>query len=78
MKRTYHIGLVAGPNEYEDVPEGTLLLQARRDVDYLSCELWKYLGERETTKAELRRNAVAILDQVNRQEGTAYTRLVVD
>lgn len=80
--RIYHLGIVAG----DMLPYGhntpckrkTLYLQARRSVDFLSCDLWLYLGERITTKVRLAENANEILAMVNKQQGTNYKRLVVE
>lgn len=60
MKRIYHVGTVKGPKD-------TLIIQARRSVDFLSCEYWQYFGKRETTKKELKD-----------KEGTSFQRVIVD
>jgi len=77
MSKTYHVGLAKG-GRYHGGRESTLIVQARRSVDFLSCELWKYLGERETTKAELKARKAEILAAVNTQYGTAFNRVVID
>ena len=41
----YHIGTVKRGK--------TLVIQAARNVDYLSCEIYDYFGRRETTKSSL-------------------------
>jgi len=71
MKRIYHVGTVKGPKD-------TLIIQARRDVDFLSCECWQYFGERETTKRELREKAKGFLAYINAKEGTSFQRVIVD
>ena len=47
MDKTYHLGLVKGTGGgwANGHKETTVVLQARRDVDYLSPGLWVYLGE---------------------------------
>lgn len=80
---TYHLGLVQGHgnglwrNGHRDT---TLVLQARRSIDYLSCDLWKYLGPHVITKAQLRRNAAngEMLAWINHQYKSAFTHLVID
>jgi len=78
---TYHLGLIAGTglgtwaNGHRKT---TVVLQARRDVDYMSPDLWMYIGRREVTKAHLERNKVAILTWVNGYYGREFTHLVID
>ena len=74
MPRTYHVGFSAP----HGVDGDTLVIQARRDVDYLSADLWQYRGQRETTKRALREVRFSILELVNRENGTAFTRVRVD
>lgn len=79
--KTYHVGLLKGyGNGFHSNGhrESTLVVEARRSVDFLSPQLWLYYGERETTKADLYRNRAAILDAVNKQHGTAFTHCVID
>lgn len=71
---TYHVGFVA-PN---GVDGDTLVIQARRSVDYLSCDLWRYMGPRETTKRELYEARWDILAFVNRESGTYFSHVRVD
>jgi len=71
MKRQYHVGTVKGP-------KNTLIIQARRDVDFLSCECWEYFGVRETTKKALKEKAKEFMAYVNAKEGTNFRRVVVD
>lgn len=49
----YHIGLGKRGE--------TLVIEARRSVDYLSCEIYDYLGQREVTKRHLREHRYNIL-----------------
>src|SRR5437667_10267365 len=59
-----------------------LVVQARLSVDALSCELWQYHGERETTVAMLRHHvrahATDILREVNALNGSRFTRVHFD
>ena len=73
MPRTYHIGLSAP----KGVDGDTLIIEARRSVDYLSCELWQYLGEHITTKRELHEARFDIMALVNRESGTYFSHVRV-
>ena len=78
---TYHIGLLKGnpgPVWSNNHKKGTLVLQARRSIDFLSPDLWKYLGERETTKVRLKEHREEILSWVNQTFGSTFSRLIVD
>lgn len=74
MGRRYHVGLVA-PN---GIDGDTLVIQARRNIDLMDCELWRYMGERETTKRELYQSRYDIMGLVNRECGTDFSRVRVD
>lgn len=74
---TYHVGLAKG-GHYHGGSETTLIVQARRSVDFLSCELWKYLGQRETTKVQLKARKAELLAAINSQYGTNFQRIVID
>jgi len=50
----YHVGLAKRKR--------TLIIQASDNVDCLSCELYHYMGVRNTTKVQLRQNRYEILD----------------
>jgi hypothetical protein len=45
-QKTYHFGIL--PRKH------TLVIQARRDIDLLSCEILEYLGEFPRTKRQVR------------------------
>lgn len=77
MITTYHIGLAKG-GKYHGGHETTLIVQLRRSVDFLSCELWKYLGQRETTKAALKARKSELLAAINAQYGSNFARIVID
>ena len=81
-KQTYHLGLVKGTGNVKcwgnNHRGGTLVLQARRSVDFLSPSLWHYLGQRETTKAHLQEHKTELLAAFNKQYATTFTRLLVD
>ena len=79
----YHIGFMKGsgacfPLHRNGHRADTLIIQATRDVDDLSCDLWKYYGRREITKKQLRQDRFKILAAVNQQYGTAFKRVIVE
>jgi len=81
--KAYHIGFIKGsgncyPLHYNGHRETTLVIQARRCIDNLSCTLWKYIGERITTKQELNKNKLKILAQVNQVNNTSFTHIVIE
>ncbi len=55
--KLYYIGFVKDGK--------TLVIQAKETVDQLSCETWKYWGQREITKGELKEKARQLLACVN-------------
>lgn len=79
MTRQYHVGIM--PKAWERDSQGRLcgklIIEACRDIDYLSCELMAYLGVRETTKAQLRQNRQGIMAMVNEQYNAAFTSVEV-
>ena len=81
--KTYHIGLIKGsgncyPLHYNGHKKVTLIVQGRRCIDYLSCDLWKYLGEHIITKKELKERSSQILSEVNEKNNTSFTHLIID
>ncbi len=64
MKHTYHVGLAKRGR--------TLVIEARRCVDYLSCELYDYLGQREVTKSHLREQRYNILAMYKHAKPDVY------
>lgn len=64
---TYHVGIGKRGQ--------TMVIQATRSVDYLDCEIYDYMGRRETTKAELRAKRYGILDMMKRQRPEVYGSL---
>ncbi len=69
MTQTYHVGLLKQGKR--------LVIQVADSVDQLSCELWKYLGERETTIKRLQDGKVIILASVNASHDTAFTSVSI-
>lgn len=68
----YHIGLI---KDYDD--PNLVILQASRDKDSLSPELWKYLGRRLITKKQLKHNKEKLLAAINEQYGTNFTKMII-
>ena len=67
--KTYHIGFVKDGK--------TLVVQATKTVDELSCETWKYWGEREITKKELNKKKNELLACTNVLYRKSFERVVV-
>lgn len=63
----YHIGI----GKRKD----TMVIQAARCVDFLSCEIYDYMGKRETTKTKLRECRYQVLDMMKRQRPDVYNGL---
>lgn len=66
---TYHIGLVKQGD--------MVIVEVARSVDQLSCELWHYCGERETSFAALKRNSNKILGAINQDHGKNFSRIII-
>lgn len=75
MTRQYHVGIMpeVWNRDSQGRLHGKLIIEACRDIDYLSCELMAYLGIRETTKVQLRQNRFDIMAMVNSQYNAAFT-----
>jgi hypothetical protein len=59
------------------------IIEYRRSIDHLSCEILKYYGKRQTTKASARRalkpNKASVLKQLNKDyPGRNFTNIVID
>ncbi len=74
--RTYCIGTLKGSGNGHK--QDTLIVQARRNQTFLSCELWQYLGEHIITKKQLRERKQDILKETNKLNNTAFTRVIID
>lgn len=71
----YHVGLRVDGN--------TAVFEYRRCIDFLSCEILKYFGTRETTKTavkeRLKTNRAAVLACLRRDYPERnFTRIVID
>ena len=73
--KTYHVGLLI---DYRKEYTGRVIVQMRQSVDFLDCGIWKYLGERVTTKKAVYEKRIALLDWINRTYSTAFTRIAVE
>ena len=80
--KTYFIGLIRGTGNCKCWANGhnksTVIIQARRNKDYLSPSLWQYYGERETTKKRLNELKLVALQAINKEHGTAFTSIIID
>ena len=71
---SYHIGFVKGYGRRA----GTVIVEMRRNKDYLNAELWKYLGQFEATKKEMRERKRELLAEINQTYTRAFTRIIID
>ena len=53
----------------------TLVIEAVKDVDYLSCELYDYYGQRETTKQSLKTKRYELLRRLQETNPDVYGTL---
>lgn len=78
----YHIGLVRGSGRCACWSNGhrktTVVVEARRDKDFLSPDLWMYLGQYEVTKKWVREHKAEMLNLINRLYATTFTHIIVD
>jgi len=78
----YHLGLVKGTGKVKYWGNGhradTCVLEARRNVDYLSTDLWRYIGRWVISKQQLCKNAPCILVWINSFYNTRFARLIID
>jgi len=61
---TYHVGIGKRGN--------TAIIEARRSIDYLSCEIYDYMGERETTKKHLANHRYEFLSWLKNWKPDVY------
>jgi hypothetical protein len=80
-KNSYHIGLLKGTGKCLYWSNGhkknTVAVEMERSIDYLSCELWKYIGERITTKENYKKNKLNILKWINQEFNTNFDHIII-
>jgi len=73
---SYHIGIK------KDFINNAYVIQMKHCIDCLSCELIEYLGERDTTKqevkAKLRETKQDVLHCLNKRYNTQVKRIYVE
>lgn len=75
-ERTYHVALL---RDYRKrYYNRRVILQLRRNIDNLDCEIWMYLGERVVTKAHVRQHCKMALEWVNKEFGMSFTQIKID
>ena len=67
VEKTYHIGFA--------IEGHTFIIEARRDKDFLSCELYDYMGEHIITKERLHEHRYEILTDAKRRRPEVYGQL---
>jgi hypothetical protein len=72
MEKTYFIGLI------NDKCNKIFILQLRKSVDFLSCGISHYFGERINTKKNIKANKSILLTEFNKMFKTDYKRLIID
>lgn len=50
----------------------TMVIETAKCVDYLSCEIYDYMGQRETTKEQLRKNRYQLLELMKKKRPEVY------
>uniref|UniRef100_A0A6M3LFF9 Uncharacterized protein n=1 Tax=viral metagenome TaxID=1070528 RepID=A0A6M3LFF9_9ZZZZ len=63
----YHVGLSKRGK--------TMVIEARHNVDYLSCELYDYMGRREVTKSHLNAHRYELLSHMQQSKPAVYGNL---
>lgn len=53
----------------------TLIIEARRNVDFLSCDIYDFWGQRETTKQSLKTKRYELLDYLKETKPDVYGTL---
>jgi len=66
-RKVYHIGIGKRKN--------TMVIQACRSVDFLSCEIYDYMGERLTTKKYLKKQRYDLLSYMQAKNPKVYGKL---
>lgn len=69
---TYHMSVI------NNKVNKTFTLQLRKGIDYLSCEISHYFGERINTKTNIKKQKSVLLDELNKMFNTSYKRLIID
>jgi hypothetical protein len=66
-KNVYHIG-IGKRNK-------TMVIQAVKCVDYLDCEIYDYMGKRETTKQSIKNKRYELLKLMQNKRPDVYGNL---
>lgn len=75
--KSYHFGLLKKYKKLDGASDKIVILQVSETKDGLSCELWKYLGERMNSIAQLKKDRQALLVAINFCYGTDFQHLVI-
>ena len=68
--RVYHVALLKRGEK--------VVVQMREDLDQIDCEAWKYMERRWATKRAIERTKALLLQAINLQYGTAFSKIEVD
>lgn len=61
---------------FKNSKKNHVVLQARKDVDYLNCEAVDYFGERITTKKQLKANKDKFLSYLRTEMPAKYSKAI--
>lgn len=80
--KIYHIALIKGTRNCQCWANGhrknTVIVEMRENKDFLSCELWLYLGERITTKESIKQKKFEMLQWINAKYNQNFTHIRID
>ena len=81
-QKLYHVGLIRGTGKTicwsNGYSKNTLVVQLRQHIDFLSSDLWRYMGERITTKKHYKENKTELLKLFNKQYNQNFTHIRID
>ena len=81
-EKVYHVGLIKGTGKTVCWSNGhrknTIIVEMRKNKDFLSCELWLYLGERITTKESVKQKKFEMLQWINAKYNQSFTHIRID
>lgn len=66
----YHVALIKKSDE-------RVVVQLRREKDVLSPDIWVYVGCWTTSKVFFRQRKPDVLDAINTQYGTGFTKVMI-
>ena len=78
----YYVGLVKGTGTVacwgNNHRRSTVVVEMRRDLDFLSPDLWEYIGPREVTKSHVKTHRLDLLKAINVQYNADFQNIIID